>query len=56
MRAPQASVDAPVNRSIRILGLGARALAFVAFGIAVIVGKFIAAPLMSLARSAEPST
>ena len=51
--APQASVDAPVNRSIRILGLGATALTFVAFGIAAILGKRISAPLMSLARSAE---
>ncbi len=51
--APQASVDAPVSRSIRILGFGASALAFVAFGIAVILGKRISAPLISLARSAE---
>ena len=51
--APQAAIDAPANRSIRILGAGAVALAIVAFWSAVILGKRIASPLVSLARSAE---
>ena len=51
--APRAAIDAPEIRSIVILGVGAAVLAFIAFGIAVILGKRISAPLVGLAASAE---
>lgn len=50
---PRGVIDAPLNRYIRILGAGAAALVLLGFGIALILGKRISAPLVSLARSAE---
>ena len=50
---PRAVIDAPLTGYIRILAAGAAALALLAFGIALILGKRISAPLVSLARSAE---
>lgn len=50
---PRAVIDGPLNRYILILGAGAAALALLGFGIALILGKRISAPLVSLARSAE---
>jgi signal transduction histidine kinase/CheY-like chemotaxis protein len=50
---PRAVIDGPLNRYILILGAGAAALVLLGFGIALILGKRISAPLVSLARSAE---
>lgn len=51
--APQAVIDAPVKRAVVILGAGAAGFILLAVSVALILGTQIAAPLVSLARSAE---
>ena len=53
IEAPQATIDAAVNRSMRIIGGGAAVLLFVALGTAILLGRRISAPISMLARSAE---
>jgi PAS domain S-box-containing protein len=51
--APQATIDAPVNRSIRIMAGGAALLLLVAIGAALAFGRRISIPISRLAQSAE---
>jgi PAS domain S-box-containing protein len=53
IEAPRAAVDAAVNRSMQIIGVGAAMLLFIALGIALLLGRRIATPIAMLARSAE---
>jgi PAS domain S-box-containing protein len=53
IEAPQAVIDAAVNRSMRILGGAAAVLLFVALGTALLLGRRISGPISMLARSAE---
>ncbi|HEU4340232.1 MAG TPA: PAS domain S-box protein, partial [Candidatus Binatia bacterium] len=50
---PQAAINAAVNRSTRIMGVGAAVLLFIALGTALLLGRRISAPISTLARSAE---
>jgi GAF domain-containing protein len=53
IEAPQAAIDAAVNRSMRIIGGAAAVLLFVALGTALLLGRRISGPISMLARSAE---
>jgi PAS domain S-box-containing protein len=53
IEAPQTVMDAAVNGSIRITGVGAAVLLFVALGTALLLGRRISTPISMLARSAE---
>ena len=53
IEAPQASIEAAVNRLIMMIGAGAALLLFMALTMAFIVGRRISAPILALARSAE---
>jgi PAS domain S-box-containing protein len=53
IEAPQAVMDAALTRSIRIIGVGAAVLLFVALGTALLLGRRISTPISMLARSAE---
>lgn len=51
--APRSSIDAAVNRSVGLMASGAAFLLLLALGLAIALGRRIAAPIASLARSAE---
>ena len=51
--APQSSIDAPMNQSLRMLGAGAVLLVIAGLSTALVLGRRIARPLLRLASSAE---